>query len=62
MTAPQFVSAQYVMMLNNGEHIVSTYEFFGMIVAATNTRYLLLGGKAPREVPLACFSLDMGRA
>lgn len=62
MTTPQFLEADHVMALNPGEHIVSTYQFFGMIVAATNTRLLLLGGKAPREVPLACFCLDVGRA
>ena len=50
------------MTLEPGEKIISSYDYFGMIVAATNTRILLLGGKAPREVPLACFSLDMGRA
>lgn len=53
---------EFVTALAKGEHIVSTYDFWGCVVVATNTRILLLGGEMPREVNLASFSLDMGRA
>lgn len=58
----QIQPAQFVTSLAAGERIVSTYEFWGAIIVATNTRILLLGGKAPREVPMACLCLDVGRA
>lgn len=58
----QLDAAKFVTSLAQGEKIVSTYDFWGCIIVATNTRVLLLGGKFPREVPMACFCLDVGRA
>ena len=53
---------EHVMSMFPGEYMVQMQEYFGLVICVTNRRTLLLGCQSPREVCVASFSMETGRA